>query len=110
MKEIDSCPFEEPVGDYKIAPGKKKKTRFEKITESPTSLAYFLMDVRCDVGHYKYDEYPPTALAMFLDQAVFQSFGLYSNFHDDIDSEYGYERNHFEEREDAILAWLKQEA
>ena len=48
MKEIDSCPFEEPVGDYKIAPGEKKKTRFEKITESPT------------------------ALAMFLDQAVFQ--------------------------------------
>lgn len=85
MKEIDSCPFEEPVGDYKIAPGKKKKTRFEKITESPT------------------------ALAMFLDQAVFQSFGLYSNFQDDIDSEYGYERNHFEGREDAILAWLKQE-
>lgn len=85
MKEIDSCPFEEPVGDYKIAPGKKKKTRFEKITESPT------------------------ALAMFLNQAVFQSFGLYSNFRDDIDAECGYERNHFEGREDAILAWLKQE-
>ena len=42
-------------------PEKKKKTRFEKITESPTSLAYFLLDVRFDVGHYKYDEYPPAA-------------------------------------------------
>ena len=38
-----------------------KRTRFEAITESPTRLAYFLQDVRCDVGHYKYDEYPPAA-------------------------------------------------
>ena len=86
MNKLETCPFEEPAGQYEIVPEKKKKTRFEKITESPT------------------------ALAMFLDQAVFQSFGLYSNFRDDIDAEYGYERNHFEEREDAILAWLKQEA
>lgn len=60
MKEIDSCPFEEPVGDYKIAPGKKKKTRFEKITESPTALAEFVQDIGCNVGHYKYpDGFPP---------------------------------------------------
>ncbi len=61
MKELKSCPFEEPAGAYEIVPGEKKKTRFEKITESPTSLAYFLMDVRCNVGHYKYDEYPPAS-------------------------------------------------
>lgn len=36
-----------------------KKTRFEVITESPASLADFLIDVRCNVGHYKYNEYPP---------------------------------------------------
>lgn len=61
MKEIDSCPFEEPAGAYEIVPEKKKKTRFEKITESPTSLAYFLRDVRCNVGHYQYHEYPPAS-------------------------------------------------
>ena len=36
-----------------------KKTRFEVITEAPASLADFLIDVRCNVGHYKYNEYPP---------------------------------------------------
>ena len=61
MNKLETCPFEEPSGKYEIVPGKKKKTRFEKITESPTSLAYFLMDVRCNVGHYKYDEYPPAS-------------------------------------------------
>ena len=60
MKEIDSCPFEEPAGAYEIVPVKKKKTRFEKITESPASLADFVMDIGCNVGHYKYpDGFPP---------------------------------------------------
>ena len=60
MKELDSCPFEEPAGEYKIASSKKKKTRFDKITESPAALAYFVRDIGCNVGHYKYpDRYPP---------------------------------------------------
>lgn len=85
MNKLETCPFEEPSGQYEIVPEKKKKTRFEKITESPV------------------------ALAMFLDQAIFQKFGPYTHFQDDIYAEYGYERNHFEEIEDAILAWLKED-
>lgn len=58
-KKLKSCPFEEPVGQYEIAPAKKKKTWFELITASPSALAYFCRDIRCNVGHYRFDEYPP---------------------------------------------------
>ncbi len=39
---------------------KKPKTNFDKITESPEALADFVMDIGCNVGHYKYpDGFPP---------------------------------------------------
>ena len=38
---------------------KAKKTWFEIITASPSSLAYFCRDIRCDVGHHNFDDYPP---------------------------------------------------
>lgn len=37
----------------------KAKTWFELITASPSSLAYFCQDIRCDVGHHNFDDYPP---------------------------------------------------
>lgn len=37
----------------------KKPTRFEKITSSPSALAFFARDVGCNVGYYKYNDYPP---------------------------------------------------
>ena len=60
MNKLETCPFEEPAGQYEIVPEKKKKTRFEKITESPIALAYFVRDIGCNVGHYQYpDGFPP---------------------------------------------------
>ncbi len=57
--KLESCPFEEPNGAYEIKTSKKKKTWFELVTASPSSLAYFCRDIRCNVGHYRFDEYPP---------------------------------------------------
>ncbi len=37
----------------------KAKTWFELITASPSSLACFCRDIRCDVGHHNFDDYPP---------------------------------------------------
>ena len=45
MNKLETCPFEEPAGQYEIVPEKKKKTRFEKITESPTALAEYLSNI-----------------------------------------------------------------
>ena len=51
-EKLESCPFEEPAGQYEIVPAKKKRTRFDKITESPETLANFIdshFDF-CDAG------------------------------------------------------------
>ena len=60
LEKLTSCPFEEPVGKYQIVQQEKRRTRFDKITESPSALAYFIRDIGCNVGHYQYpDGFPP---------------------------------------------------
>lgn len=40
----------------------RKRRRFDKITESPVALAYFVRNIGCNVGHYQYpDGFPPYA-------------------------------------------------